>query len=179
MRVLIDANVLFPTVLREIVTGVAAEGLFTPLWSERILEEWALAARRLGPEQEIVARGEIAILRARWPEANVPPGDTAHLSLPDPGDIHVLAAAKAGHAQMILTQNLKDFPRRDVGIHLLRAIPPDAFLMDLWLAHPEAVERVVKAVQRETERVSGRDQPVRALLRRARLPRLGKALDRG
>ena len=48
MRVLIDTNVLYPTVLREIVLGVAARGVFTPLWSERILEEWRLAAARQG-----------------------------------------------------------------------------------------------------------------------------------
>ncbi|OWJ76991.1 RSP_2648 family PIN domain-containing protein [Haematobacter genomosp. 1] len=180
MRVLIDANVLYPTVLREIVTGVAAEGMFTPLWSTRILEEWALAARRLGPGQEVVARGEIALLHARWPEAEVAAGDTigdtGGLYLPDPDDIHVLAAAKAGGAEVILTQNLKDFPRRELEIHLLRAEAPDDFLMDLWLRHPADVERVVRAVQGRTEEISGREQPLRALLRRARLPRLGKAL---
>lgn len=184
MRVLIDANVLYPTVLREIVTGVAAEGMFTPLWSARILEEWALAARRLGPGQEVVARGEIALLHARWPEAEVAAGDTAGhkgadtggLYLPDPDDIHVLAAAKAGGAEVILTQNLKDFPRRELEIHLLRAEAPDDFLMDLWLRHPAEVERVVRAVQGRTEEISGREQPLRALLRRAQLPRLGKTL---
>lgn len=176
MRVLIDANVLFPTVLREIVTGAAAAGLFTPLWSPRILEEWALAARRLGPEQEVVARGEIALLRAHWPEAEVVPGDAAGLYLPDPDDIHVLAAAKAGRADIILTQNLKDFPRREMDMHILRAEAPDAFLMQLWLDHSQPIEGVVRAVQARTEAISGRDQPIRALLRRARLPRLGKAL---
>ncbi|KFI33446.1 hypothetical protein CG51_14255 [Haematobacter missouriensis] len=177
MRVLIDANVLYPTVLREIVIGVAAEGVFTPLWSGRILEEWALAARRLGPGQEVVARGEIALLHARWPVAEVLAGDTAGLYLPDPDDIHVLAAAKAGKAQVILTQNLKDFPRRELEIHLLRAEAPDDFLMDLWLRHPAEVERAVRKVQRRTEEISGREQPLRALLRRVRLPRLGKALS--
>jgi hypothetical protein len=47
MRVLIDACVLYPTVMREVLIGVAAKGLFTPLWSARILEEWARAAARL------------------------------------------------------------------------------------------------------------------------------------
>lgn len=176
MRVLIDANVLYPTVLREIVTGVAAAGVFTPLWSARILEEWALAARRLGPGQEVVARGEIALLNARWPEAEVTAAETAGLYLPDPDDIHVLAAAKAGGAEVILTQNMKDFPSRELEIHLLRAEAPDDYLMDLWLRHPAEIEAVVRAVQARTEEISGREQPLRALLRRVRLPRLGKAL---
>lgn len=35
MKVLIDANVLYPTVMREVVLGVAAEGIFEPQWSDR------------------------------------------------------------------------------------------------------------------------------------------------
>ncbi|MEM6341945.1 MAG: PIN domain-containing protein, partial [Pseudomonadota bacterium] len=50
MKILIDTNVLYPTVMREVVLGVAKEGLFQPLWSDRILNEWALAAEKLGPE---------------------------------------------------------------------------------------------------------------------------------
>ena len=60
MRVLLDANVLYPTVMREVLLGCARAGLFEPLWSARILEEWARAAARLGPEGEAVARAEVA-----------------------------------------------------------------------------------------------------------------------
>ena len=60
MKILIDANVLYPTVMREVVLGVAKTGLFTPQWSARILEEWARAAIKLGPQGEAQARGEIA-----------------------------------------------------------------------------------------------------------------------
>ncbi len=63
-RVLIDANVLFPSVLREVVLGAAAAGGLAPLWSARILEEWARATRRLPEGAEAAARAEIARLRA-------------------------------------------------------------------------------------------------------------------
>ncbi|HSG57278.1 MAG TPA: PIN domain-containing protein, partial [Paracoccaceae bacterium] len=94
MRVLIDACVLYPTVMREVVIGVAQEGLFQPLWSERILEEWARATVKLGPVDTVMARGEIAALKARFPKAMVSPDPAveAHLYLPDPDDTHVLAA---------------------------------------------------------------------------------------
>ena len=107
-RVLIDANVLFPTILREIVLGTAAAGHFEPLWSARILEEWARATRRLPPGAEPLARAAAQAMRARWPHAEVPadPDLEAALSLPDPADRHVLGAAIAGGADLVLTQNL-------------------------------------------------------------------------
>ena len=97
MKALLDACVLYPTVLREILIGVARAGLYQPLWSDRILEEWARATVKLGPGAEAVARGEVAVLRAELPGACVTPkaGLEARLHLPDVADIHVLAAAIA------------------------------------------------------------------------------------
>ena len=61
VRVVLDACVLFPTVMREVLLGCAAAGLFAPRWSARILEEWARATVKLGPGAEVYARGEIAL----------------------------------------------------------------------------------------------------------------------
>lgn len=178
MKALLDACVLYPTVLREILLGVAAEGLFRPLWSARILEEWARAARKIGPTGEAQARAEIALLRAAWPGAEiaVPDGIEARLWLPDAADVHVLAAAVAGQAEILVTLNLRDFPRRSTEPEGVAAEAPDAFLMAQWLAHPQTVSAVVARVHAEAERLSGETMPPRALLKRARLPRLGKAL---
>lgn len=180
-RVLIDACVLFPTVLRDIVLGCAGAGLFVPLWSQRILDEWHHAAARLGPEAGLIAQGEITLLRQRWPKAEraPEPEHEAALDLPDAADKHVLAVAIGSRAQVLLTLNLRDFPRRALAAHGIEARAPDDFLMQLWLAAPAPVEAAVARVRHETEQISGRAQPLRALLKRARLPRLGKALERG
>ena len=108
----LDACVLFPTVMREVLVGCAAAGLYEPRWSARILEEWARATAKIGAE--VIARGEVAVLRARWPgaEVQVPDGALARFWLPDPDDIHVLAAAVLGHADLIITLNAQDFPPR-------------------------------------------------------------------
>jgi predicted nucleic acid-binding protein len=178
MRVLIDACVLYPTVLREIVLGCAAEGAFTPLWSARILEEWARAAARIGPGEEAVACGEIALLRARWPEADVTvnPATEARLWLPDPDDVHVLAAAVDGRADVLLTLNIRDFPKRELDAEAILLRHPDEFLMELHAGNPGMVRAVVGRVHAEAERLSGDTLPLRALMKRARLPRVGKAL---
>ncbi len=171
MRVLIDACVLFPTVMREMVVGAAAAGGFTPLWSARILEEWARATRRLPEGAEAVARGEIALLRAAWPEAEVTVGEelVAGLSLPDPDDRHVLAAAIAGGAEALLTLNRADFPGRTLARHGILLREPDGFLVELLRSGLDLAP-IAEAARR------GREAGVRAVLKRSGLPRLGKAL---
>ncbi len=182
MRALLDACVLYPTVMREMLLGAARAGLYEPLWSARILEEWArAAAARLGGEGEAVARGEIAVLRARWPDALVrpDPGLEARLYLPDAADIHVLAVAIAGSADLIVTENRADFPHHILAEEGLGREGADGFLLCLYRKNPQKIAAVGEAVRREAERLSGQEWPIRKLLKKARLPRLGKALEGG
>lgn len=174
MKVLIDANVLYPTVMRQVVLGVAGAGLFAPLWTARILEEWALAAARHGDAE--IARVDIALLRDRFRDAEVEAGDVSGLSLPDPDDVHVLAAAIAAGADAILTQNARDFPRRALAAHGLARFAPDPFLRGLWGEAPEQVEAVVAEIVATARALSGTPWDARRLLKKARLPGLGKAV---
>ncbi|MGL4415123.1 RSP_2648 family PIN domain-containing protein [Roseinatronobacter monicus] len=180
MKVVLDACVLYPSVLREILIGVAARGGFQPLWSARILGEWQRAAARLGDAGALVASGEITRLRSQWPQAEIPadPDIEQRLWLPDPADAHVLATAISAQADRIVTLNLKDFPSRMLSAEGARAQSPDDFLMERWLHTPEIVTAAVQDAQHATEAASGRSQPVRPLLKRTKLPRLGKALTR-
>ena len=179
MKLLLDACVLYPTVMREVLIGAAKAGLYAPLWSPRILEEWARAAAKLGPEQEVFARGEITLLNAAFPKASVTPreGDMARLWLPDENDIHVLAAAIAGGADVLVTMNNADFPRHTLAEEGLRRVTPDAVLRDMFDQAPATIAEVVDRVRAEAQRLSGQDWPMRKLMRKARLPRLGKALE--
>lgn len=180
MRVLLDANVLVPTVLREILLGCASAGLFVPLWSARLLEEWARAAVKLGPGAEVVARGEVALVRAAFPKAEVrvPEGSDRRLWLPDPDDVHVLAAAIAGSADVILTANAKDFPRNLLAEEGLIRLDPDQLLTGLAETHPVVVGGVVDGSVAVASRLSGQAWTRATLLRKARLARLAKALAR-
>lgn len=175
---MIDACVLYPTVMREVVLGVAGAGLFEPRWSPRILEEWARAARKIGPEGETIARGEIAAINARFPKAEVkiPQGVEARLWLPDANDVHVLAAAVGCSADAIMTVNAKDFPRNILAEEGLQRVDPDGFLIGLAVEFPDVVAAVGEAVLAEAQRLSGEAWEMRKLMRKARLPRLGKLL---
>lgn len=178
MRVLIDACVLYPTVMREVMLGCAAQGLFEAKWSARILEEWARAARKIGPEGEAVARGEIAQLSVTFPRAIVPvhAGLEDRLWLPDTGDIHVLASAVAGSCDAIMTVNTKDFPANILAEEGLVRLDPDGFALTLLGQAPDQVSAVAGAVLGVARQLSGQDWTMRKLMKKARMPRLGKAL---
>lgn len=178
MKAVLDACVLYPTVLREVLLGAAEAGLILPVWSSRILGEWTRAAARLGPEQARIAAVEAALLRDRWPGAAVEGvGGAEGLDLPDPADRHVVETALASGAPLVVTLNLRDFPRPAMVAAGLEARHPDALLTALWAAQPETVGRVAAAVHARAEAAGGAIA-LRDMLKRARLPRLGKALSR-
>ncbi|WP_458790319.1 RSP_2648 family PIN domain-containing protein [Yoonia sp. MH D7] len=179
MRVLIDACVLYPTVMREVILGAATLGLFEPRWSKRILEEWARATVKIGPEAEVFARGEIAMLGVAFPRAIVPvhQGLMARLWLPDADDIHVLAAAVAGSCDGILTMNAKDFPRDYLSEEGLARYDPDGFCCRMLDEDPDGMRGVADKILATAREMSGVDWTMRNLMKKARLPRFGKALS--
>lgn len=181
MKAVLDACVLYPTVLREILIGVAKVGLYSPLWSDRILEEWARATRKIGPNAQAQARGDVAQVMAAFPKASIAPqpGLEARLHLPDENDIHVLAVAIAGSADAIITFNARDFPRHVLAGEGIARRDPDGFLWELWSHNPDVVGGVIAAVQATAEQLSGQLQPLRPFLKKAGLPRLAKAIHVG
>ena len=179
MRLVLDACVLYPTVMRESLIGAARLGLYTPLWSDRILEEWRRAiARDGGIGAEIVA-GEIALLNDAFPDASIgaDPDIEARLHLPDDNDRHVLATAIAGRADGILTLNARDFPLRALAPHGIARRDPDLFLTDAVLSYSSEVEGLASGIYASAME-SGYDGTRRALFKRARLPRFAKALEK-
>lgn len=168
-KAFLDTCVLYPPILRNLLLGLADAGLFDPLWSDSVAAEWLHVTARKGQSgvPEALTR-----MTARWPHAVTPAGDAEALDLPDTHDRHVLAGAIAGGADHLITLNLRDFPIWATDPHGIKLQAPDPFLMDLWLANPKAVEAQVAEVW---QGLQGRD--LRNALKRARLPRLGKALE--
>ncbi|KNG95465.1 RSP_2648 family PIN domain-containing protein [Pseudaestuariivita atlantica] len=178
MKLVLDTCVLYPTVMRQVLLGVAATGAFTPLWSARILEEWRRAAVKLGPAGVAQAEAEIALTSAAWPDAQVTwaPSLESRLWLPDAADVHVLAAAVASSADGIVTLNARDFPRGVLAEEGLSRVDPDALLIGCFEASPDPVRAAAEAVLADANRLSGQSWEMRPLLKKARLPRLAKAL---
>lgn len=161
--------------VRSIFAELARAGLFQPLWSERIFDEWRIAVARkhgLAVEPEVVAAQ--AELSRSFPQAQVV-GDPileTQLALPDPADAHVLAAAVAGQADMLLTFNLRDFPKQSVAGFGIDVAHPDSFLWQLLGEREGEVRTVVGRTMNAAGIEAGRQ---RSVLKRAKLSRFGKA----
>jgi predicted nucleic acid-binding protein len=67
------------------------------------------------------------------------------LDLPDEDDRHVLAAAIKCNASVIVTFNLKDFPKAVLGVFDIEPLHPDDFIAELWDLDKAAV---LEAAQR-------------------------------
>lgn len=178
MKAVLDACVLYPTVLREILQGAAKAGLFQPVFSDRILREWVLATAKLGPAAPVQAEGEAATLRAAFPRGLIRAHAEieARLLLPDPNDHHVLATAIASGADAIVTFNAQDFPGHVLAAEKITRRDPDGFLWELHSRHPDIMAGIVEAVRARAEAISGQPVALKGLLKRAKLYRLAKSL---
>ena len=154
--------------------GCAKAGMFSPLWSDRIVEEWRRAADRNGIGAE--AAIEIALVTSDWRDAivDIPDGTEDELTLPDVNDRHVLAAAIAGKADELLTANISDFPTRILGQYGVIRRHPDEFLLELALAQPDVVSAVIDDVHQRAEQGKGERINRRKMLQKSGVPRVAK-----
>lgn len=134
-RAMLDACVLYPPSLRDLLMRAAVAGVYEPRWTEQIHDEWT---RNVLADNTNVTPAQLSRTRRLMNqtisdsvvsdyEARIPT-----LSLPDINDRHVLAAAIEANAPLIVTFNLSDFPRVTLQAYGVRAIHPDNFLAGLF-----------------------------------------------
>jgi predicted nucleic acid-binding protein len=111
--VVVDANVLFPLTLRDTVLRAAAAGYFRLCWSREILDEM----ERYFPEAMVT--GYEPLIESMCNDAK---------------DRHVVAVAVKAGAQVVVTNNLRDFVPLPEGIE---AQSPDDFLCNLFDLDPD------------------------------------------
>jgi predicted nucleic acid-binding protein len=113
--------------------------LFRRLWSKKTLEE---VSRTLVDRFEYSAEQaerRIHVMQEAFPEAtvSVPAALLEGIpKIPDPDDKHVVAAAMQGHADVIVTANLKDFPKELLAPYGFEIQSPDEFLVQQFHLNP-------------------------------------------
>lgn len=130
---LLDANVLYPWVLCDLLLRLAEEDLFRPLWSAEILGELrgSLRERRADLTDEQLD-WRTSQMNEAFPDAAVDDYEDliAAVEANDPGDKHVVAAAVAGRADVLVTANLADFSGDFLAKFRIQLQGPDDFLID-------------------------------------------------
>jgi predicted nucleic acid-binding protein len=163
-RAFLDASVLYPVSLRNLLMRLTIDDLYQARWSTHVHEEWIRA----------VLRDNAHLTRARLQA--VQQGMDAHaadalvtgyerlidgLVLPDPNDRHVLAAAIVTGADVIVTRNLRHFPAAALAPYDIEAQHPDEFIRHLLDLAPMAV---VDAVRGQQARLKNPPVPMPELL---------------
>ncbi len=150
MIAVIDACVLAGLFKRNLLLSFAEVGLFRPIWSEKILAETLHASRRIqAGASNVLPREEIEQQFQRMelmhPDACItPPQEDLALRLPDPDDQHVVAAAIASNASIIVTDNIADFPRKVMKPFNIEIYTADEFLAFTALLD---IDRALKAFE--------------------------------
>ncbi len=144
----LDTNVIYPIEIRDLLFWFAHYELYTPKWSAHIFDEWKSVMERKGvPEAEIRKRTEKANMA--FPDALVNNYESLieGLDLPDLKDRHVLAAAIKTNANVIVTNNIQDFPMETLEPYGMSVKSADDFLTDIIdLNHETALEAFRKLV---------------------------------
>ncbi|HHS83534.1 MAG TPA: PIN domain-containing protein [Gammaproteobacteria bacterium] len=137
-----DACVLYPAPLRDLLVRLAATGSFRARWSADIHDEWIrnvlknredLTVEQLNRTRELMDNAVPDCLVTGYSKL------IKGLELPDPNDRHVLAAAIKANAEVIVTFNLKDFPKEVLDEFEIFAQHPDDFIDSVYDLSPQAV----------------------------------------
>lgn len=135
--VFLDADVLYQATLRDVVLSMAEAQVFQIRWSPDVLDEMERnIGRRKGAKDSETARLQAAHARqtmeAAFPDALV---ENSHYSrlvaamTNDEGDRHVLAAAVAAKADVLVTGNSRHFPESACAPLGIEVQDPDTFLV--------------------------------------------------
>ncbi|KQO59740.1 PIN domain-containing protein [Curtobacterium sp. Leaf261] len=143
----LDACVLVPAIQVDTLLRLAEAEFFRPSWTATVLGEVNRALRVVHPELEPrLIEGRLQAMRLTFPDADTTGWESLvpALRLPDPGDRQVLAGAIRARADVIVTNNLTDFPDSTLRPFGLSALSADEFLLDQLDLDPSAVIDVIQ-----------------------------------
>ena len=168
----LDANTLYPAPVRDLLLSLAVDGLYHARWTHRIHAEWTRNLLLKRPEIEPRLAALVELINRSVPDCLIGnyEGLISGMALPDPDDRHVLAAAIAGHADAIVTFNLKDFPADALDPHQIEALHPDDFILNQLELRPYEALAAVKKMRARLTRPPQTGAELIATLERCGLP---------
>lgn len=148
--VILDANVLYPFRTRDVLLTFAQLGLFRARFTDDIMDEWTRHLIANKPDLETSVRKQVDAIKDAFEECFVVGYEPLidGLALPDLDDRHVLAAAIKCSAQVIVTENHKDFPDDVLDDHDLITLSADDMLANTFDLFPIECARALRTVRK-------------------------------
>lgn len=167
MKILLDANVLYPPTLRDLIFFMSHDGFIQPFWSSKIIEEWTSnVSKQLSTSQRKSLKEVQLEMSINFPNGLIQDYEylIESIHLNDLDDRHVSAAAIHGKVDVLLTFNTRDFPKSGLRKYGITPIHPDRFLCDIIPKHHSRVLGAIDAMVL-THRYTGasRDSLIAAL----------------
>lgn len=130
---------------------LALTDLFRAKWTDQIHEEWIRNVLKDRPDltlEQLTRTKDLMNSHVRdclitGYESLIP-----SLQLPDPDDCHILAAAIQGGVDVIVTFNLKDFPRQTLAPYDIEVQHPDEFIACVIDLKPFKIAQAVETVRK-------------------------------
>ncbi|MCD8505528.1 MAG: PIN domain-containing protein [Burkholderiaceae bacterium] len=175
-------------VLRPWLLTLAEQGLFQPIWSDRIGSEWRRNAARIWNIEPAVLEREWHDMQMRFDSANVSRWSNAQDEMPalkysDAKDWHVIHSAwlarqvNAEKPTGIVTINIKDFSRSELRRLGLDLWEPDRLLSKWWEISPDLLRTTLQGVIQDLiDNERRHPAALEDFLKRERLFRLNRLL---
>lgn len=176
----LDACVLVPIAPCDTLLRMADRGAFRPLWSERVEEEALRALCEIHPDIDPSRfHSRFRSMNEAFEDARIRGWETLveGLELPDPNDRHVLAAAIRGRADVIVTENVRDFPASVLSPLGLEAVRLDEFLLTQFDLGVPATVQIVHDQARAMGRPPVTEEQLLGRLARSGAPRFAHAVE--
>jgi predicted nucleic acid-binding protein len=175
----LDACVLYPFHLRNLLIQCAVDRLIEARWSDAIHDEWinnllaksktlqvAALKRTRDLMNEILPRANVAEYKKLIP----------NVDLNDPDDRHVAAVGIAAGASLIVTWNIRDFPAPELARHNMRPITPDDLMIEIHERVPLLVIEAAANARRNLTKPGLTAEDFVEAMRRQNLRRFANAI---
>lgn len=138
---ILDACVIYPAMLRDILVRLSVKGLYRAKWSEMIHEEWIRSVADTLGKDPVALRNTADLMNRAVLDCLIEDFDSirVEIDLPDEDDRHVVQAAVRGRVDVIVTKNERDFPRSELEKLGILVEHPDTFVCHLLDLFPNEV----------------------------------------
>lgn len=151
----LDASVLYPVVVRDLLLTGAVADLYEPKWSAEILDEMRrnIVANNAHVTEDAINLRLIPAMKNQFPDAEVFGFEERIASMDNhPKDRHVAATAVHAQANRIVTYNVRDFRGEALPAAGVEIITP-ATLTQSWLDEtPEVLSEVIEKMAARKQR---------------------------